>query len=87
MEQRDSKGSLTYPCRVSFVNWSSFQATIHALIFLVNWFVFQTKLHLLMGFAVHHLPEGLDYCLEDRQTIAHVVQANCLAAPLSANRR
>lgn len=69
------------------MNWSSFQATIHALIFLVNWFVFQTKLHLLMGFAVHHLPERLDYRQEDRQTIAHVVQAHCLPAPLSANRR
>ena len=38
-------------------------------------------------FSVRHPPEGLDYRLEDRQTIAHVVQANCLAAPLSANRR
>jgi hypothetical protein len=69
MEQRDSKGSLTYPCRVYFVNWSSFQATLHAPVFLVNWFVFQTRLNLmmgfavhpLMGFAVHHLPDRLDY--------------------------
>ena len=72
MEQRDRKVRLT----------NSFQVASCQLVHFSDHFEHSDGI-----FSVRHPPEGLDYRLEDRQTIAHVVQANCLAAPLSANRR